>query len=246
MAAFALTPAHQAQLRLALSITAPLLPCRAGSWYQPVTIDRMSFHAPADDDLEQVDGGERQQPGSGDEVQRARRLTAAEQIDPAGVDRVQPRRHRQPGHDQQRQQAEDHEQVGQVLQHVVAAGGVTARMPEQQVVLDRIAADAAQFGQRGQQVACQMAAEQRVEQVRDAVDDEDPGKEEVPTACRRQPLATRARWPSSESPVHTVGHRPATGRARPSCPTRCRRRGSRRQGRQRRPWRRSSATATRN
>ncbi len=151
-----------------------------------------------DDHLEQMHRREQQQPGRGDEVQRARRLAPAEKIDPARPYRIEARRHRHAGHHHQRQQHEDHRQVGDVLQHVVALGRVAGRVLETQVVFDR-AADAAQLAARGQQIARQVAAGERVQQVGDAVDDEHPGKEEVPMARHRQPLRPRHRGPTRKA-----------------------------------------------
>ena len=54
-----------------------------------------------------------------------------------GKTRIEPRRHRQAHQHDQRQQHEDDDEIGELLQHVVALRGLAGRMPEAQVVADR-------------------------------------------------------------------------------------------------------------
>ena len=96
----------------------------------------MRLKTPDSSDLDDVDQHEEHQQIGGDEVDRARRLASAEQVEQErqrGGDR---RRHGQPGEHHRRQQHEDHHEVGELLQHVVALGGLAARMTQPQMIPD--------------------------------------------------------------------------------------------------------------
>src|SRR5258706_6854359 len=89
---------------------------------------------PGDDHFEYVDQDEADQEPCGDEVKRARRLPAAEEIHPARHDRVRPWRHRNAHQDQERQHDEDDREVGELLQDVVFLRRLDLRMAEAHVV----------------------------------------------------------------------------------------------------------------
>ena len=101
------------------------------------------------------------------------------QIHPSRQDGVKPGRHRPAGDDDAWQQHEDHHQVRQFLQHVVALGFLALGMAEQDVIDDG-ALDAADVIPGGQQITMQVAAAYRIQHVRHAIDHKQPGKEKMP------------------------------------------------------------------
>ena len=96
------------------------------------------------------------QPGC-NEVNRACGLASAEEIDPSGEQRIDARRHRESHQDHQRQQNEDDDEIGELLQNVVARGRYALLVAKQQVILDRLA-DSGPLVARRQKIAGQMPA----------------------------------------------------------------------------------------
>ena len=86
-----------------------------------------------------MDDDEEDDQRGADEVDRARRLAAAEDVDQPGEGRVEPGRHGQPGEHDERQHDEDQAEIGELLEHVVVAAVAEA----QPHVVDDRAADAA-------------------------------------------------------------------------------------------------------
>ena len=136
-------------------------------------------------------------------MDRSCRLPATEEIDPAGEQRIEPGGQGEAHQDDQRQENEDHCQIGKLLQHVVALGRFAGGMLEAKMLDDR-AADRAQFRSVWSEVAAEMAAADRIRDVTQTVDHEHPGEEEVPAPCHRQPAAVGNRQPRGEGTLDEI------------------------------------------
>src|SRR3990167_3524479 len=133
-----------------------------------------------DQDHDDVNDDEEDDGGRGDEVQRARRLAAGEEIDEPREGSIDAGRHAETGQHDQRQDDEDQDQVGELLQDVVVAAVVEA---EAEMLHDR-GADAAKLRPARDEIAPDMAVEEARNDIDEAVDDEEPGEEEVPGGAR--------------------------------------------------------------
>ena len=145
------------------------------------------------------DHEEHEQPG-GDEVDRARRLPAAEEVEQPGPGGVHARRHGEAGQDHDRDQDQQHREVGELLQHVVAPRGLPLGEVQRGVVLD-VAPEApgAKLGRiPRQQVAAQVAVNHAQEAVGEDAGGEDPGEGQVPAPRLRQVVPRGDRRPARE------------------------------------------------
>ena len=105
-----------------------------------------------------------------------------------------------------RQEQEDHREVGELLQHVVALGGLAARAAKAEMVPD-VARDVARpklIGAR-REIAPEMTAEETEQEIDRAVEDEHPRHQEMPVACEREVRAERRPFRKR------AGARPAVG-----------------------------------
>lgn len=139
------------------------------------------------------EGDERE---SGQEMQRAGRLPTTEQIEQPGGDRIEARRHGKPRPDHQRQQYEDYGDIGEFLQRIIVAclGPLGKAQPG---VTDDLVTEMRrlQFFGRRQQIAAEMPAGETISEIDEAVDDEQPGNEEMPAPARCQILIARQGQP---------------------------------------------------
>ena len=87
-----------------------------GRRYRPVIIDRISFTGPASTTISRCTTMNKTSANRRDKVNGARRLASAEHIEQPRPGGIQARGHREPGQDDQRQQDEQHGQVGEFLQ----------------------------------------------------------------------------------------------------------------------------------
>ena len=143
-----------------------------------------------DQHFEQVDGDEDDESHRGDEVDRARRLPTADQADQPAEHRIQMRRHRQPHQHDHRRQDINHDDVGELLQDVVAQRFLAHRMLETQVVDDR-AAKAAPVALGRQKIAAGVVREPCIQQKTNPVEHQYPREEEMPTAAECKILLAR-------------------------------------------------------
>lgn len=106
-------------------------------------------------------------------------LTAEKDINPAGIQCVQRRRHTQPHQDHQGEKEKDHRQISEFLQYVVALGRLACGMSKAQMIKDR-SAYGAPILPRGNKIAVQMPAQNGVGHKGDTVYNEQPGEKEMP------------------------------------------------------------------
>src|SRR6476659_9293561 len=141
-----------------------------------------------------------------DEMQAARSLASTDELQPAAEHRIHLRRHRQSRQDRQWHQHEDHAQIGELLQRVVARGFLTLRMPEAQVVDDRLRNLGPVTGLQ-RQVALYVSNGPAPPEIDCAVDHPQPCEKEVPAAAQRQRARPGNRRPFGEPTLdaHAVG-----------------------------------------
>ncbi len=132
-----------------------------------------------------------------DEVDAARRLASAEQVQQPWRGGVDAWRHGQARQQHQRQHDDDAD-VGELLQHIVGPRLLPLREFEAQMIPDRVA-DAAQLQTGRQEVAAEVAGEDAPQQIDQAVDDEDPGEGEMPEAAGGQVLPARHGGPGGKA-----------------------------------------------
>src|SRR5262249_44985101 len=154
-----------------------------------------------DDHLENMNEHEQHQQPGRDEMNRPRRLAPADDVYPAGPERIEPWRHRHAHQYDQRKQHEDDYQVGKLLQDVVAFGRLTGRMLEAQMIDDRLS-DRAEVGRRRREIAGEMTASDRIREVAKAVDHEHPGEEQMPAARHGKPAVVGDHQPGGKSGRH--------------------------------------------
>ena len=119
-----------------------------------------------------------------DEMQAAGRLPTAEHRHQPGLTRIHRRRHGQAGQDHQGQDAEDHGQIGEFLDGVIASGFLALGEAQAGVVQDLVPEVLGrQLIRRRQKVALDMAVQQVGDHIEDAIEDEEPGEEEVPVTA---------------------------------------------------------------
>src|SRR5262245_4359623 len=123
------------------------------------------------------------------------RLTPAKNLKQEGIACVHAGRHGEAGQEHQRQKHERHDEISELLQHVVALGLVALRKPEPDMLPYR-GADMFQLAAARCEILSEMAAYQAVDQIGEPVDNEEPGEEEVPAP------------PGGEVAVAGQGHRP--------------------------------------
>ncbi len=111
-------------------------------------------------------------------MDRAGRLASVEQRQQEGESRVHRRRHRQAGQHLHRKKYEQHDEIGQLLDDVVALGLLALRKAQRQVLPDR-RAEVPIWSRDGITRNRSCPPNQPVDQVGDAVQDEGPGEEEV-------------------------------------------------------------------
>src|SRR5262249_36956431 len=137
-----------------------------------------------DQNHHQMDDDEEHDQRRGDEMERARALPSVEEIDDEGEAGIDARRHGKPGEHDERQDDEDEAEIGELLQHIV----VTAVIEAEEGMIDDRPADAAQLRPARDEVAPDMAAEEARDEIDEAVDDEEPGEEEMPAPAGREIL----------------------------------------------------------
>src|SRR5689334_7857471 len=138
----------------------------------------------------------------GDEVDGARRLAAAEQVNEHRRDGVEPRRHGEAGQHDGWEQDENDGDVGELLQRVVPLGGRAGDALELDVMDDlppQVAA--AKFVLAGEDVALEVAVGEAEGDVGEAVDHQEPGEEEVPVPSGGEVSKTG----QGEKPRNAVG-----------------------------------------
>ena len=154
-----------------------------------------------------------------DEMDGARRLPAAEQFERAGNAAFMPGDIVRPVRIDERQQHEDRRRDRRASAARCSASPPRPSGSAGAVVADR-AADPAQLRCRSARGRARMPADEAVAEIDEAVDDEEPGEEEMPAPARwRDPGSSGAssRRESRAPSTPSVGRR--TGRARRSCRT---------------------------
>src|ERR1700687_2348550 len=112
----------------------------------------------------------------GDEMNGARRLPPAEDVEEKWEARVHAGRHCKSGRQHQREQQEHHDEVGELLQDVVALGLLALGEFEPEVFPDR-GANMLELAALRNQVAGDMPAAEAIDEVDEPVDDKEPRKE---------------------------------------------------------------------
>ena len=138
-------------------------------------------------DLEEVDGYESNDREGDDEMDRTRRLTPAKYVEQHGQGRVHRWRHGEPCQDHQRNESKDHSEVGDLLCGVVAFGFLpTGHM--QFDVRPNIGGQVLQgeFVAAKRNVALNVAAGKRQDEISEPIEGKEPGKEEVIIAARSE------------------------------------------------------------
>src|SRR6476659_8251611 len=109
------------------------------------------------------------------------RLAAAENLQQEGVARVHARRHGETCRQHQRQKHEGHDEIGELLQHVVALGLLAFGELEPQM-LPNGGVDMLELAAARRKVLAEMPADKAVAEIDQPVDDKQPGEEEMPAA----------------------------------------------------------------
>ena len=118
-----------------------------------------------------------------DEVYRPRGLAATEHIGQEWKCGVEPRRHRQPGENEERYDDEQDKEVGEPLQNVIMPGFVAAWKAQAQMIDDR-ASYMSQLPRRWNKLASQVSAHDAVNEIGQAIENQKPSKEKVPAPSR--------------------------------------------------------------
>ena len=129
--------------------------------YQPVIIERRLFQTP---DTRTMTRWMTTKPTKGegdDEMDRARRLPPAENLEEYRIARIHRRRHRQPGQDHDRAEDERDDEIGQLLDDVVALGLFALGKAQPQMIPERARDMARSSFARRHEIARQMAADDR-------------------------------------------------------------------------------------
>ena len=103
-------------------------------------------------------------------------LAPTDDIHPAGEHGVQARGKRPTHQDDKGQESKDHPEIGELLQHVVAARRLAARMAQTQMI-DNGAADGPPIGACRRQIPGEVSACDAIADIGKAVEDEDPCEE---------------------------------------------------------------------
>jgi hypothetical protein len=114
-----------------------------------------------------------------DEMDGARGLSPAEDVEKRGEGRVHAGRHGKPGQKHKRQKHDRDGEIGEFLQNIVALGLFALGKLEPRVLADR-GADMRKVVARGRKIAPEMAAAEAPQEVGEAVEQEQPSEEEVP------------------------------------------------------------------
>src|SRR5215468_6577701 len=126
-----------------------------------------------------MDGDEDHNPGCGDEVDGARRLPAAKHIEKDREDGVHARRHGEPGEEHERQENQRDDEIGKLLQHVIAFGLLALGESKPGMFADR-GADMLEVAACWSEIVPKMAAPKAPKDISEAVEQEEPGEEEMP------------------------------------------------------------------
>src|SRR5215471_5852562 len=126
-----------------------------------------------------MDSDEGHNPACGDEVDGARRLPAAKHIEKDREGGVHRWRHGKPGEEHERQKNERDDEIGELLQDVIAFGLLAFREVESDMFANR-GADMLEVAAGRGEIAPKMPAAKAPYEISDAVEQEEPGKEEMP------------------------------------------------------------------
>src|SRR4051794_13451348 len=129
-----------------------------------------------------------------DEMNGTRRLPSAKKVHQPMEFGVDPRRHREPGHDHQRQQDENHRKITQLLKDIVLASLLAMRETKTKMVKDGTA-EIRKLHPRRRQVPPRVAAREAVNEVNQSVRNEEPSEKEMPAAAGREVAVARQRRP---------------------------------------------------
>src|SRR5262249_47927114 len=128
-----------------------------------------------------MDGDEDHKPACGDEVDGARRLPAAKHIEKDREGGVHAWRHGEPGEEHERQENQRDDEIGKLLQHVIAFGLLALRESKPGMLADR-GADMLEVAACWSEIVPKMAAAKAPKDISEAVEQEEPGEEEMPSA----------------------------------------------------------------
>src|SRR5262249_23782647 len=126
-----------------------------------------------------MDGDEDHNPGCGDEVDGARRLPAAKHIEKDREGGVHAWRHGEPGEEHERQENQRDDEIGKLLQHVIAFGLLALGESKPGMLADR-GADMLEVAACWSEIVPKMAAAKAPKDISEAVEQEEPGEEEMP------------------------------------------------------------------
>src|SRR5262245_16942947 len=118
---------------------------------------------------------EENDPGCTDEMDGARGLPPAEDVEKHGEGGVHAGRHGKPGQKHERQEHERNGEIGELLQDIVALGLFALGKVEPRMLPDR-GADMRQVLARGCKIAAEMTAAEAPQEVSETVEQEQPGE----------------------------------------------------------------------
>src|ERR1041384_273474 len=136
-------------------------------------------------------------------VNRPRGLAPPEDREQPGERRIDRGRHREARQNNQWRRHKQHDDIREFLQHVVPFGLIPSGMSEDNMIFYGLA-DATEVLDSRSQVTGDMAAAQRIGREEQAIDDEKPGKKQVPLPSHRQNLGARNGRPSREGTTRAV------------------------------------------
>ncbi|MNI37299.1 hypothetical protein D3C73_913860 [compost metagenome] len=128
------------------------------------------------------------------------RLAASEQIEKPWRECIEAGRHGQPRCDHQRQENEDHQQIGQLLQRIIVARFFAFREAKSRVI-DNLVGEmrCRQFIPRRQQVTPEVTGEKAIGHVDQAIGHEQPREKEMPAATGGEILIARQCQPGRKA-----------------------------------------------
>src|SRR5262245_32155041 len=143
---------------------------------------------------------EENDPGCTDEMDGARGLPPAEDVEKHGEGRVHAGRHGKPGQEHERQEHERDGEIGELLQGVVALGLFALGKFELRMLADR-GADIRKVVARGRKIAAEMTAAQAPHEVSETVEQEQPSEKEVPAPPHGEVAIAGQRRPPGKAAV---------------------------------------------